>query len=172
MNNNIPETSSVSVLNTTQKTLALEFAEDRIVPCILNLLECSKDIVTQKSIMEIILLSRNITHKKDSDSFLNKLNLNKPVTDLLKSLFALYQENNETHIFIQSLLDQRFYNSKIEFKVLKKDSKKELLSIYNNQIDKALDTHYSKFFKEISNTSNPTTNPMVIESHVNKNYRP
>ncbi len=154
------EIPSISVLNSTQKALALEFAEDRIIPCLLNLFERAKDVAMQKALMDIILLSRYTTNKEDSDSFFETIDLDNLVVDLLKSLFALYQRSNETHIFIQPLLDERFYNHRIDFEAWKNYCKKELLNIYTDQIDSALDTHYPDLFKEIANTFNPIADSM------------
>lgn len=66
--------------------------------------------------------------------------------NVLKNLFALYQEGNENHFLIKPILDKRFCNSPDAFESWKNLCKMEVLEIYRSQIRTSLREYSSSLF--------------------------
>lgn len=141
----------ISVLTDTQKSLALEYLGDRIIPCITSIVESCKTPEAKEVLMTLILVAtRSTIVRQESDAFVDKLNtLTINIRNLLKSLFRLYQEENERHIFIASIIDERYGSNSGEVKAWKADCKREVLGIYSARIHEALKRFDSALYRDI-----------------------
>ncbi len=145
--------ADTSVLNDVQKTLASQFLDDMIAPALFRVLKSAKNISTQEILMQIILLSRLGGDKSESDALFAVLAKNNPtwLRPLLENFCGLYQEGNEKHIFMECLLDKRFYidSKEKDFNSWKERCIKGLIYIYTSKLDKALSKEYPDLFQKL-----------------------
>lgn len=146
------EVVDTSLLNDVQRQLASEFFDDRIAPCLYKLLDSAKNTSTKEMLMQIILLSRQGCDKIESNVFFEGISKNTPKwpINILKNLFALYQEGNATHIFMACILDKRFHVPSAEEDLKRWQDRciTELLCIYTKKLDVALGEKYPELFQQ------------------------
>ncbi|WP_131796115.1 hypothetical protein [Legionella lansingensis] len=104
-------------MNETQKHLLNEQYEDRIGPCIKEIVTLAKSDTSRRGCIYLILkaVGGSLNPKQYSDLLTEYLGDSKKqlwLRERLISLNNLFQPNNSEHLFIKHIIDKRFYCDK------------------------------------------------------------
>lgn len=144
-------------LNETQKYLLKEQYDDRIGPCIREILRLAKSDTSKEVCVYLILkaLKGTLNQKQYTElltHYLNDLDKQIWLKARLISLNNLFQPENNNHLFIRFIIDDRFYSKDMDV------SHEDWIELCKKNIT---DEYTSKIHAELSNLCRALHDKMV-----------